>query len=163
MASQKSIYLEDIRSIKAELLQLLDGMDYCLDWKPDPGSWSAREVIYHLVDTPAGGLHSLIQGILSGQLTEFDLMPDQSDITPDRLVQELPQVEQDVLTVLEGLESAVSGASEAELGEKTITVHLLARETIEQRTAQNLLQGLFARHWRVHLSQIRELREGLGM
>ena len=163
MASQKSIYLEDIRSIKAELLQLLDGMDYCLDWKPDPGSWSAREVIYHLVDTPAGGLHSLIQGILSGQLTEFDLMPDQSDITPDRLVQELPQVEQDVLTVLEGLESAVSGASEAELGEKTITVHLLARETIEQRTAQNLLQGLFARHWRVHLSQIGELREALGM
>jgi len=163
LASQRSIYLEDIRSIKAELLQALDGMDYCLDWKPDSGSWSAREVIYHLVDTPTGGLHSLIQGMLSGQQTEFDLMPDQSDITPERLVQELPQVEQDILTVLEGLEGAVSGASEAELGEKTITANLLARGTIEQRTAQNLLEGLFARHWRVHLSQIRELREALGM
>ena len=163
MISQKSIYLEDIRSIKTELLQLLDGMDYCLDWKPDPDSWSAREVIYHLVDTPAGGLHSLIQGMLSGQKREFDLMPDQNNLTPDRLLQEPRQVEKDVLEVLEGLEGAVSGASDAELGVRTITAHLLARGTIEQRTVQNLLQGLFARHWRGHLSQIQELREALGM
>ncbi len=163
MTSQKSIFLDDIRSIKAELIQLLDGMDYCLDWKSDPESWSAREVIYHLVDTPAGGLHSLIQGMLSGQKKEFDLMPDQSNMTPDRLVQEFPQVEKDVLAVLEGLEEAISGASEAELAQKTITVHLLARGISEQRTVQNLLQGLFARHWRGHLSQIQELREALGM
>ncbi len=163
MTSQKSIYLEDVRSIKAELIQLLDGMDYCLDWKPDPDFWSAREVIYHLVDTPAGGLHCLIQGMLSGQKREFDLMPDQNNITQARLVQEPRQVEKDVLEVLEGLEGAVSGAREAELGEKTITAHLLARGTIEQRTVQNLLQGLFARHWRSHLSQIQELREALGM
>ena len=163
MTSQKSIYLEDIRSIRTDLIQLLDGMDYCLDWKPNSDCWSAREVIYHLVDTPAGGLHSLIQGMLSGQKTEFDLMPDQNNITPDRLVQKPRQVEKDVLEVLEGLEAAVSGASETELGEKTITAHLLARGTSEQRTVQNLLQGLFARHWRGHLSQIRELREALGM
>ena len=163
MTSQKSIYLEDIRSIKAELLQLLDGMDYCLDWKADPDSWSAREVIYHLVDTPADGLHSLIQGMLSGHKREFDLMPDLNNITPDRLVREPRQLEKDVLQVLEGLEGAVSGASEAELGEKTITAHLLARGLSEQRTVQNLLQGLFARHWRGHLSQIQELREALGM
>ena len=163
MTSQKPIYLEDIRSIKTELLELLDGMDYCLDWKPEPDVWSTREVIYHLVDTPAGGLHSLIQGMLSGQKREFDLMPDQHNITPDRLVQEPRQVEKDLLEVLEGLESAVSGASEAELGEKTITAHLLARSAREQRTLQNLLQGLFARHWRGHLSQIQELREALGM
>jgi hypothetical protein len=163
LTSQKSIYLEDIRSIKTELIQLLDGMDYCLDWKPDSDSWSAREVIYHLVDTPAGGLYSLIQGMLSGQKREFDLMPDLNNITPDRLVREPRQLEKDVLQVLEGLEGAVSGASEAELGEKTITAHLLARGLSEQRTVQNLLQGLFARHWRGHLTQMRELREALGM
>ncbi len=163
MTGQRSMCLEDIRSIKAELLQLLDGMDYCLDWKPDPDSWSAREVIYHLVDTPAGGLHCLIQGMLSGQKSDFDLMPDQNNITPDRLVQELRQVEKDVLEVLEGLESAISGASGAEWGEKTITAHLPVRGTSEQRTVQNLLQGLFARHWRSHLSQLQELRAALGM
>ena len=155
--------MEDIRSIITELLQLLDGMDYCLDWKPDPDSWSAREVIYHLVDTPAGGLHCLIQGMLSGRKREFDLMPDQNNITPDRLVREHRQVERDVLEVLEGLERAVSGASEAELREKTLTAHLLALGTSEQRTVPNLLQGLFARHWRAHLSQLQELREALGM
>jgi hypothetical protein len=90
-------------------------------------------------------------------------MPDQSNLTPNRLVLELGQVAKDVLEVLEGLESAVSGASDVELGEKTIMAHLLARGTSEQRTVQNLLQGLFARHWRGHLSQVQELREALGM
>ena len=138
-------------------------MENFLDWKPDPDSWSAREVIYHLVDTPAGGFHSLIQGILSGQQREFDLMPDLNNITPDRLLKEPQQVAADVLEVLEGLEGAVSGASEAELGGKTITAHLLARGTIEERTVQNLLQGLFARHWRGHLAQLEELRGALCM
>ena len=163
MTSLSDRHLATAHSIRAELLELLEGMDYCLDWKPDSDSWSGREVIYHLVDTPAGGLHSLVQGMLSGQKTEFDLMPDQKNITPDRLVLEFRGVKKDILEVLEGLEGAVSGASEAELGEKTITAHLLARGTTEQQTMQNLLQGLFARHWLGHLSQIRELREALGM
>ena len=163
MTSLRDRHLATAHSIRAELLELLEGMDYCLDWKPDSDSWSGREVIYHLVDTPAGGLHSLVQGMLSGQKTEFDLMPDQKNITPDRLVLEFRGVKKDILEVLEGLEGAVSGASEAELGEKTITAHLLARGTTEQQTMQNLLQGLFARHWLGHLSQIRELREALGM
>ncbi len=64
---------------------------------------------------------------------------------------------------MEGLEGAVSGASEAELREQTVTAHLLALGTSEQRTVQNLLQGLFARHWRGHLSQVQELREALAM
>ena len=163
MTNQKSAYLEDIRSIKAELMQLLEGMDYCLDWKPDPDSWSVREVAYHLVDTPEGGLHSLIQGMLSGQRREFDLMPDLNNMTPDRLTLEPEQVRKDLVEVLEGLELAVSGASESELEGSAILAHLLARGISEERTAQNLLQGLFARHWRGHLVQIKELREALGM
>ena len=44
-------------------------MDYCLDWKPDASAWCARQVVYHLLNTPPGGLASVVKGVLSGGLT----------------------------------------------------------------------------------------------
>ena len=162
MTSQKEIHLNNIRSIRDELFRLIDGMDYCLDWKPDPESWSVREVIYHLVDTPEGGMNGLIGGILSGEKQEFDLEPDLNNMDQARLAVEMEQVRQDVGSILDGLEQAVTGANDADF-EKSILAHLIARGRDEHRTAQALLVGLFARHWGGHLDQIRELREGLGV
>ena len=64
-----------VRRIREELTGLLDGMDYCLDWKDGDG-WCAREVLYHLVDTPEGGIGSVIAGVLSGSLEEVTILPD---------------------------------------------------------------------------------------
>ena len=162
MASQKETHLNNIRSIRDELFQLIDGMDYCLDWKPDQDSWSVREVIYHLVDTPEGGMHGLIGGIISGEKQEFDLEPDLNNMGQERLATEMEQIRKDIGTILDGLEQTVVTADEADFA-KTILAHLIARGRDEQRTAQQLLEGLFARHWGEHLGQIRELREGLGV
>ena len=163
MANSKDAHLADIRGISDDLLQLLEGIDYCLDWKPDAESWSVREVVYHLVDTPLGGLHNLVQGILSGEQREFDLVPDLSNMTAERMANGPQEVRQDISAVLQGLERAVSVAGEGELVEKSILAHLKARGRDEERTVEMLLDGLFARHWRGHLEQIRELRESLGM
>lgn len=163
MANSKDAHLADIRGISDDLLQLLEGMDYCLDWKPDAESWSVREVVYHLVDTPLGGLHNLVQGILSGEQREFDLVPDLSNMTAERMANGPQEVRQDISAVLQGLERAVSVAGEGELLEKSILAHLKTRGRDEERTVEMLLDGLFARHWRGHLEQIRELRESLGM
>ena len=32
MTTEKDTHLATVRSIQAELAQVLDGMDYCLDW-----------------------------------------------------------------------------------------------------------------------------------
>lgn len=163
MTTQRETHLADIRSIRAEILAVLDGMDYCLDWKPDPESWSARESVYHLVDTPSGGLHRLIAGILSGQILEFVLTPDLNNMTPQRQSQDMAQVVQDITLVLDGLEAAVSGASDDDLNGKSALAHLTARGVDEPRTPKMLLEGLFARHWREHLAQLQDLRDTLGM
>ena len=162
MTSQKQVHLSSIRAIREELLQLLDGMDYCLDWKPDGDSWSVREVLYHLVDTPDGGMDNLIAGILSGEKDQFDLEPDLNNMSGDRLSVDMAQARRDVGAILDNLERTVETATDSDFG-KSILAHLLARGRDEQRTAQQLLEGLFARHWREHLGQIRELREALGV
>ena len=163
MTTQRETHLADIRSIRAEILAMLDGMDYCLDWKPDPESWSARESIYHLVDTPSGGLHRLIAGILSGQILEFVLTPDLNNMTLQRQSMDMAQVAKDITQVLDGLDAAVSDASDDDLTGRSALAHLTARGVDEARTPKMLLEGLFARHWREHLEQLKDLREILGV
>lgn len=163
MTIQRDIHLENLRTIRSELFGLLEGMDYCLDWKPDPNSWSAREVIYHLVDTPSGGLDTILRGILSGELREFDVTPDLTNLTPERQAGDLQQAQQDLARVLDGIEEVVAGARDEEIATRASVAHLRARGRDEERTAQMLLEGLFARHWRAHLGQLRELRDTLGV
>lgn len=163
MTDRRDSHLEKIRGFRSQILAYLEGMDYCLDWKPDADSWSVREVVYHLVDTPEGGLHTLISGMLSGQTKEFDLTPDLNNMNPERQTLDLNRVRLDVAQVLDGLEAAVSAANDEGLATVTVLAHLKARGIDEERTPQMLLEGLFAHHWRGHADQLRELRETLGI
>lgn len=163
MTSLRDTHLEAVRSIRADALALLEGMDYCLDWKPDAESWSAREVIYHLVDTPSGGLHTLLRGILSGTVEEFDLVPDLTNINHHRQAGDMSQARHDLLQVLDGIEEALSRASDEDLAGKSVLARLKARGQDEERTSQMILERTFARHWREHLEQLGELRDTLGV
>ncbi len=163
MTTQRDAHIQTIRAIREDLLAALDGMDYCLDWKPEADSWSAREVVYHLVDTPMGGLHTIIGGILDGSIVEFDVTPDYTNVTLERLGYDIDRVRGDLTAVLDGLEKAVGDVDDAALDGRRALAHLTARGEDQERTPEMLLTGLFARHWREHLGQLRELREILGM
>ena len=73
---------QNLAAIHQRLTGLLDGMDYCLDWKPDAAAWSVRELVYHLLDTPAGGWPTVIAGTLSGELSEYEIQSDLTNLTP---------------------------------------------------------------------------------
>lgn len=163
MTSRMAGHLETVRDIRAQFSRLLDGMDYCLDWKPDDSSWSLREVVYHLLDTPPGGIHSVLQGIISGVVTEFELWRGRANMTPEQQANDMDGIRKDIDNLFQGMEDALNAAGDAELSGKSAMVHQRNRGWDEPRTAENLLEGLFARHWREHLGQIGELRDSLGM
>ena len=73
-----------VQAMRENLSQTMDGMDYCLDWKPTDGEWSAREVLYHLVDTPPGGIHAAARAVLQGDISELTLPPDVTDTSGDK-------------------------------------------------------------------------------
>ena len=163
MSTNNDTDLQTVRAIHAELLELLNGMDYCLDWKPDPDAWSVRDVVYHLLDTPPEGIHTVLQRVLANEISEFDLRSDLSNMTMDRLSYDMEQVVEDVNRLFRGMEAVLEAAGEGDLAGKSVMVHQRNRGWDEPRTLQELLDGLFARHWREHLAQVRELRESLGM
>ncbi len=158
--------LATVRRIRDELTSLLEGMDYCLDWKDGDNraldQWSAREVLYHLVDTPEGGIGSVIAGVLNGARDEVTILPDANNMTPERMATDMNEALSGPLGILQTAEDAIAGASDADFTEKAAMAHLPHRDIHEMRTAQSFIDGL-ERHWGEHLNQLRVIRETLGV
>ena len=153
--------LATVRRVRDELTSLLEGMDYCLDWK-DGDNWCAREVLYHLVDTPEGGIGSVISGVLDGTREEVLILPDANNMTPERMATDIGDALAGPLGILQTAEDAIAAASDADFTERTAMAHLPHREIHEVRTAQAFIDGL-ERHWGEHLNQLRTIRETLGV
>ena len=162
MTGKELTHLENIRAIRNRMLNVLSGMDACIDETTQNESWSTREIIYHLSDTPPGGLGALFQGMISNSVLEFDLTPDLTNVTSEREKTTLEDGIADLTTILDQIESVVSDATPEILEDTTIICHHLSRQTDEVRSLENLLRGLFARHWIAHLEQLELLKCELG-
>ena len=163
MATRKQEHIDMVQGIKKDLLAVLDGMDYCLDWKQDPSEWSARELIYHVIDTPPGGIHGLVKGILSGEITEYDLWSDLTNLTPERLAYDISQITSDIEACTDDLVKALSGMSDADLEDKSIMMHQKTRLVDEERSIDMILTRTLNGHIQEHLVQLRALREALAI
>lgn len=159
----KGTYLEKLHGFQRELIGLLIGMDYCLDWKPEPSAWSARQVVYHILGMPGGGLHHVLWGAISGELDEYEIWSGLDNMTSERSVYDLEQIREDISEVCQGISSVIEGAGEDDFEKKEILARLRTLGINETRTLETLLKTAFSGHWREHLQQIRDLREGLGM
>ena len=159
--ADRATNLATVRRIREELRSLLEGMDYCLDWK-DGDNWCAREVLYHLVDTPEGGIGSVIAGVLNGTLDEVTILPDANNMTPERTATDIDESLAGPIVILQTAEDAIASADDGDFEARTAMAHLPHRGIHEQRTAQSFIDGL-ERHWGEHLNQIRAIREALGM
>ena len=163
MTSRKDDNQGKVSGIRSELLDLIEGMDYCLDWKPDSSAWSVRQVVYHILDTPAGGIHQVVWGMLSGELAEFEIWADLDNMTADRMAYDIEQIREDIDEFVHELSEVIESATEEDFDEKSALAHLRSRGVDEDRTVQELLDRAFEGHWREHLAQIADLRDSLGM
>ena len=152
---------ENVDSLRTILLELLDGMNYCLDWKPEEAEWSAREIVYHVIDTPPGGMASVVQGIVSGEITEYEIWSDRTNITEARATLDMAEVEGDIAAFFETFNAALVAASDDDLRGRHALMHQRTRNEDVERTLEESLAG-FDRHWRSHMEQLAGLRAALG-
>ena len=152
---------ENLNSLQSALMDRLDGMNYCLDWKPDDSDWSPREIVYHLLDTPAGGTASLVQGILSGDIKEYEIWSDRTNVNEARATLDMEEVEADISSFFTKFNDALQTADDADMQGRRVVMHQRTRGEEQERTLEALLTG-WDRHWRAHLEQLGELRAALG-
>ena len=153
---------ENIETLRSSLLKLLDGMNYCLDWKPEESDWSAREIVYHIIDTPPSGMASVVNGIVSGEITEYEIWSDRSNVTEARATLDMAEVEADITAFFDVFSEALAAATDDDLQGRRALMHQRTRGQDEERTLETALAG-FDRHWRAHLEQLGELRSALGL
>ena len=163
MTTQRDDYLDKVRSIRSEIRRLLDGIDYCLDWKASDDDWSAREVVCHLLDTPAGGVHSALEQILQGSVREISIVSSLTNLTSERMSKDLDDLHRDMGELLDRVEAVLANTNDTELQNKTSPVHLTNDDTHEDRTAIRMLERTLLGHWREHMDQLLEIRQALGI
>ena len=163
MASVREQCLADVRDIRGELFQILDGMDEVLDWRGDEESWSAREVITHMLYTPPGGVPAVLKQLLAGSLEEYDLWADQKYLTEEARGWTPAQAKEELADYLDSLAGELERTTDHALTETSALVHQRNRHWDEPRPAQWLVERLFAGHWREHLVQLQELKAASGV
>jgi len=142
---------------------MLEGMDYCLDWKLDESEWSARELVYHILETPPGGAQNLVKGILAGEVDEYEIWSDLTNITPERSVYDLPQINADIEGFFRSLAASISGMADEDLEGKKVMMHQRTRDVDEERTLNAILERTLNGHIRDHLTQIQAIRDALAI
>ncbi len=153
---------DNLDSLRTSLLELLDGMNYCLDWKPSESDWSAREIVYHIIDTPPGGMAAVAKGIVSQEITEYEIWSDRTNVTEARTTLDMDELARDIAAFFSVFDSALSSATDGDLHGRVVMMHQRTRGEDVERTLAEALAG-FDRHWRGHLEQLAELRAALGL
>ena len=163
MPTLKQSILDSAKELQQELDSVLEGMDYCLDWKQDDDEWSPREVLWHILEDPERGIPNTVGGILDGSLTEITIIADETHLNDERQAMDMDQIRASLTDYFTTLDSVLADASDEDIANKAASCWFPRRNHREDRTAQNLLEGLFLNHWRDHLGQLRHIREGLGL
>ena len=163
MAVGKQVHLDLIQGIKIEFNSILEGMDYCLDWKQDESEWSARELVYHILDTPPGGAQNLVKGIISGDIQEYEIWSDMTNMTSERATYGIEQINSDIESFFYSLYDSVSSLSDEDLEKKHAIMHQRTREVNETRSLGAILERTLNGHIRDHLVQLRVIRESLAI
>ena len=104
----------------------------------------------------------MVKGILTGEVREYDQWSDLTNMTPERSGYDMAQITADIDSFFQGLDEALSDASDEDLETKTVMMHQKTRGVDEERTLKTLLERTLDGHIQDHLAQLRGLRESLG-
>lgn len=163
MTTLKQSILDSAKVLQKDLDALLEGMDYCLDWKQNDDEWSAREILWHVLEDPEGGIPCTVERILDGSLTELTIIPDETHLNGERQDMDMGQIKAALSEYFQTLEEVLADATDEDISGKATSCWFPLRNHREDRTAQNLMEGLFLNHWRDHLGQLGQIRADLGL
>ena len=155
-------HIDNLHAARDQLLELLDGMDYCLDWKLEPADWSARQVVYHLLESPPGGLQRVLWAAISGEKA-IEVWAGDDNITPERASYDLEQVLEDVAGFFTAMEEALEAVGKQDSGGQSVLDLHQTSGGGQDYTVGRLLDSMFDAHWKEHMDQVRALRDALGM
>ncbi|MFL2644310.1 MAG: hypothetical protein ACJ0KI_01385 [Dehalococcoidia bacterium] len=131
---------------------------YCdLDKPLGKDGWSLRQHIYHLIDTPIGGLHTGLEQAMSIPDFILEIIPDLDNLNEERRVFNHIEILKDLDNYSYAFHKVLASYNQSKLDTIIIETSFPKRGFKEDRSARTLLDRLFVRHWSEHLYDMTNL------
>jgi hypothetical protein len=142
--------------------QLTD-MGPFLERADEPGEWTTREVLTHLLFPPGWNAVDVMKSFAERDLPLVEIAAGDPFMTPERRAMTLPQLigaldaqRREVLAYLDGL-------SDADLGRKARIPLFKSFLGTDEVPLPFFVGALFEYHWNDHAAQLAKIRDAVGL
>jgi DinB superfamily len=139
------------------------GLESYLERADEPGEWTAREVLSHLMFPPGWDAVTLLKSFSEHDLPVVEIEPGDAYMTPERRTMTLAQFtaaldaqRRDVLAYLDTL-------SETDLVRKARIPLFKTFMGTEEIALPVFVGAMFEYHWNDHASQLAKIRQAIGL
>ena len=147
----------------ANLARQLQDMEPHLDKSDAPGEWTTREVLCHLLSSPAEKPVATLQSFATSNLPLIEINPGETNVTPERkqmtkaqLLAALEAQRREIFAYLESL-------GDADLGRKAKIPFFQQFMGTDEIALPVFVGAMFDYHWNDHAGQIAKIRKANGM
>jgi len=147
----------------ANLKAQLDGLAPYLERSDEPGEWTAREVLTHLLFPPGWDAVALLQSFAERDLPLIEIEAGDPFLTPERRAMTIEQLAAALDDQRRAVFVYVRSLSEADLGRKARIPLFKTFMGTDEITLPVFVGAMFEYHWNDHATQLAKIRDAVGL
>jgi hypothetical protein len=145
------------------LMAQLVGLAPYLERSDEPGEWTAREVLSHLLFPAGGDIVAVMKSFTERDLPVIDLEPGDAFLTPERRAMTLEQLVQSLEAQRRAVFDYLRSLSEADLARKARIPLFKTFMGTDEIPLSVFAGAMFEYHWNDHADQLAKIRDAVGL
>ena len=141
----------------------LRGMAPFLERADEPGEWTARQVLTHLLFPPDWDLVTVLRSFRERDLPVIEIEPGDPFLTPERRTLSLDQLVASLEAQWRDVFAYLRSLGEGDLGRKARIPLFKTFMGTDEITLPVFVGALFEHHWNDHASQLAKIRDAVGL
>jgi len=147
----------------ANLTRQLDGMEPYLERGDEPGEWTTRQVLTHLLFEPGWDAVALMKSFAHRDLPVIEIEPGDPFLTPERRTMTLEQLVEALDAQRRAVLDYLRSLSEADLTRKARIPLFKTFMGTDEITLSVFVGAMFEYHWNDHAGQLAKIRDAVGL
>jgi hypothetical protein len=141
----------------------LVGMAPYLERADEPGEWTTRQVLTHLLFQPGWDAVALLQSFAERELPVIEIEPGDPFLTPERRTMTLEQLVAALDAQRQAVFAYLRSLSDADLARKARIPLFKTFMGTDEITLPVFVGALFEYHWNDHAAQLAKIRDAVGL
>jgi hypothetical protein len=139
------------------------GLEPYLERSDEPGEWTAREVLSHLLFPPGWDAVALLKSFAERDLPVVEIEPGDAFMTPERRTMTLAQFVAALDAQRSGVLAYLDTLTESDLVRKARIPLFKTFMGTDEIPLPVFVGAMFEYHWNDHASQLAKIRQAIGL